>query len=276
MISPVFMPKRGVWLMGVFAYFDDSGKEDDKNVICLGCVAAFQERFDDFHRDWKHLLEANGLAVVSGKDVFNYNKPLSEKNPAFGVEARTAALLPFVLCIRKQLHLISGTVIDIKEWKQVPSHLKQFVGNNALFMAFLRSVLFVYGFASDAVICLAFDEDNETTEPYYKLYKRVKKILPGADKKLAAITFADDRSLYALQAADLVGGLIRLQYDAVWNGAAFDYRALYDELVKPGQPHERLWELGIPEASKDTLQKLVEDLKKLWEQEVAKGAHPEK
>jgi hypothetical protein len=252
--------------MGVFAYFDDSGKEGDRDVICLGCVAGFQERFEGFDIRWNQLLRTNGIKVLSAKDVLNYSKPISEKNDRVGLKNRIEDLMPFVLSIRKELNLISGTVVDVKEFKTIPSNLKGFVGNAALNMAFLRSVLHTLTFCPEGdVACLTFDEDNETTEPFYKMYKRVKRLLPEADAKLAAITFADDSSLRALQAADVVGSLVRLHYESIWNRKQFDYSELFEALVRPRQDGEWIWDIRVPRADQDNLKNLLNSLKEEWE-----------
>jgi hypothetical protein len=54
--------------MTVSAHFDESGKFKDHDVISIGCVGGFAERFENgFVNEWGTLLNAYGLKAISGK-----------------------------------------------------------------------------------------------------------------------------------------------------------------------------------------------------------------
>lgn len=252
--------------MPVSAFLDESGKFQDKDVTSIGCVAAMQDQFKDFTLEWQWLLRRNGLEVLSGKEVLNPNKPLSDKNACYGLDKRTETLLPFIKCIRKHMQVITGMVADAKVFKSLPPHFFQVFGEDPIYMSFGRTILHVLEFVPDNErIVLTLDEDEQTLENLYRLYKKIKKTWPKAKKHLAAISFADDRYLSALQAADFIGALMRLEFDRKWNNAEYDYPQLWTELTKPPDSNEgRLWYIGIGLGDKDNLRGLADDLLPEW------------
>jgi hypothetical protein len=254
--------------MTVSAFVDESGKFKDHKVIVIGCVAGFAEQVNnDFAPEWGRLLRLNGLKYLTAKTVLKYHVPLSEKNPALGLDARTEALLPFVSCIRKHLQVVIGCAVDVRYFKKLPPHFFQVYGNDPSYLAFVRAVTQIDDFTpSKEKISLICDEDEETAIPFYRLYRRVKKVLPSARKKLAAISFADDKVMFALQAADLVSSLLRLDSTARLTRKRHDYNRLFKALTRAPEKHERLWFCGIATANKksllNTARDTAEELKK--------------
>jgi Protein of unknown function (DUF3800) len=199
----------------VSAFVDESGKFKDHKVIAIGCVAAYVEQLHDFTQEWNRHLVLNGLTELSAKKVLNYNRPISKKNPDVGLDNRIRTLLPFVHCIRKHLQIAIGCVVDVRAFKKLPSHFFQVFGDDPSYMSFMRIMMQVTDFASATdKISLTCDEDEETVWNFYRLYRRLKKVWPGVRERLAAISFADDRFVFALQAADFIAAIIRLEKTA--------------------------------------------------------------
>jgi Protein of unknown function (DUF3800) len=261
-------PSESSWQMTVSAFFDESGKFKDHKVIVMACVAAFADQVNnDFAPEWGRLLRLHGLKYLTAKKALNHRRPLSEKNPALGVAKRTKALTDFVMCIRKHLQVVIGCAVDVRYFKKLPPHFFQVYGHDPSYLAFVRAILQVSDFAPDgekiSIIC---DEDEETALPFYKLYRRIKKVLPSARKKLAAVSFADDKVMYALQAADLVASLLRLDSNALLTKTPHDYKRLLKAIQRPPERHERLWFCGVATADKASLlktaQNTTDDLKR--------------
>ena len=145
-ISP---PDEGEWMMLVSAFFDESGKPNDHEVVTLGGIASFQREVNDFSVEWNRLLRSKGLHMISAKNAFNPRKPLSQRCPHLGVEERTRALIPFFDCIRKNIQVITGTAIDVKAYKKLPSHYFQLFGDDPVYTSFLRSTLRVVEFTPE-------------------------------------------------------------------------------------------------------------------------------
>lgn len=256
---------EGEWWMTVHGFYDESGKFKDKKVISIGGVASYKTDLDNFAQEWGRHLRANGLAVLSAKKVFNPRRPLSRRNTDVGIEKRIQALHPFVSCIRKHLQVVTGVAIDAQAFNNLPPHFFQFYGRDPSYMAFVSNLLELIGYTPQRdKIVLVFDEDEETTIPFYHLYKRVKKLWPGARGKLAAISFADDRLLLGLQAADLIGGLVRLEIDRRLNRTPYDYRELYHALAKPPERHERVWSVAVAIGDKAVLKDMAKGVKQEW------------
>jgi hypothetical protein len=259
------IPQKSEWLMTVSAFFDESGKFKDKKVICFGGVVSFAEHFNDFGIEWRRLLRLNGLKSLHATEAFKHRRPLSKKNQNTGLNKRINDLLPFVSCIRKYLLAVVGIAVDVRGFKELPSHFFQFYGNDPIYMAFARMALQVMEFAPDSdQISMIVDEDEETTLPFYRLYKRVKKVWPGARNKLVGLSFVDDKYLFALQASDLVAGLIRREM--AWKVAKEknQYRKLFRALIKSPEKHERLWFAGVALGTKDQLVEMAEQLRETW------------
>jgi hypothetical protein len=268
--------KENEWLMTVSAFFDESGKFRDKEVICFGGVVSFADHFNVFADEWRRLLKINGLKSLHATEAFKHRRPLSKKNQDTGVNKRINDLMPFILCIRKHLLAVVGIAVDVRGFKSLPSHFFQFYGNDPIYMAFARMILQVIDFTPDGDrISMIVDEDEETTLPFYRLYKRVKKVWPGARQKLAGVSFVDDKFLFALQASDLVAGLIRREMAWKITKEKNQYRRLFKALTKAPERYERLWFAGVALGTKDGLVKMAEDLRATWEklqQEQANGA----
>src|SRR6266436_6670581 len=100
--------------MTVSGFIDESGKFRDHKVICIGCVAAFNQHVQDFALEWGKLLYVNGMKSFHTTRALRHHVPLGTKTDAIGVEKRIDALLPFIACIRKNLEVAIGCWIDVK------------------------------------------------------------------------------------------------------------------------------------------------------------------
>jgi hypothetical protein len=249
--------------MTVSGFFDESGKFKDHAVISFGGVAAPAQNFSgNFVQDWRHSLIVNGLGMLTVKEAFTAGRPLSERTPALGITNRIEAILPFIACIRKHLQLVTGVALDVDAFKALPSHYFKVLGNRPEFTAFLRMVLRVVdATSSDDKINLICDDEEEMALPMFRLYRRVKLVNEDAREKLASISFADDRFLYGLQAADMVSSLMRREADRKFFGTSYDYSPLFDALTKPPAAFEGIWGAEIAFCDKEVLSRLANDLK---------------
>lgn len=226
----------------VTTFFDESGKFKDHKVIAFGGVASYNEDFLPFANEWARLLFRNGLPALSGKNILNAKRPLSRKNSRLGIRERNEDLAPFITCIRTHLQIVIGMTIDVVAFEKLPSHFFQAYGGDPIFVAFARSILEVIEFTPDNdKISFTCDDEEKTAFHLYRLYRRIKKVWPDARKKFAAITFADDKALFALQAADLVSSIMRLEANRRWHKARYDYLPLFRALSRHPQRGEKLW-----------------------------------
>jgi hypothetical protein len=219
-------------MLTISTFFDESGKFKDHDVVSFGGVVSPSAHFGEaFSKDWARCLNAIGIQTLTMKEALNADRPLSTKTPATGVDNRIAVLLPFIDCIRKHLMVITAIAIDVRAYAAMPSHYHQAMGDNPFFTAFTRSLLAVLE-ATDAEdkISLICDDEEEAAWPMYQLFRKVKIMYPDAREKLRAITFADDRWSFGLQAADLVVSLARQEAGRRFFGVEYQYGSLFSAL----------------------------------------------
>jgi hypothetical protein len=163
-------------------------------------------------------------------------------------------LLPFISCIRKHLQIAIAFVVDVRMFKKLPPHFFQVFGRDPSFLAFMRVMMHVGEFAAGKDrIMLICDEDEQTALTFYRLYRNYKRVWPGMRNRLVGISFTDDRHLFALQAADFVASLIRLETTSRLTKRKYDYKKLFRALAAEPDKHERLWYCGIGTATKENL-----------------------
>lgn len=266
LVLPVLSDIVGEWSMGfsyqVSAFVDESGKFKDHKIIAIACVASYTEDLNSFTQEWGRHLALNGLTELHANKILNYKRPLSKKNTDTGLTKRIRDLKPFISCIRKHLQVVMASVVDVRVFKKLPSHFFRVFGDDPSLLAFMRVMMQVAQFAAGhdrvSLIC---DEDEATVLNFYRLYRRFKKVWPGMRTRLAGISFVDDRYLYALQAADLIASLIRLETTSRLTRKHYDYKQLYRSLsAKPDPKRDRPWYLGIATASKKNLTKAAEEI----------------
>jgi hypothetical protein len=198
------------------------------------------------------------------KEALRHDRPLSAKNPALGIEARTGALLPFIRCIRRHLWMVTGIALDVNAFKSLPSHCHQILGDDPFFMAFLRMLLHVIeSTQNDDNLMMVCDDEEKMALPMYKLYRRVKLIHPEAREKLRALCFGDDQWMHALQGADLVSSILRREGDKQFFNTPYDYERLFAALaIEPDRANgEKIWACSVSFADKTMLLNLADGLK---------------
>lgn len=246
--------------MNVSAFFDESGKFKDHRIICIGCVAAFNEHVDSFADEWGRLLALNGMKSFHAQKALKHHVPLGTRNEALGPENRVEALLPFIACIRKHLEVAVGCWVDAKAFKALPSNFYRVYGKDPSYMAFVRTLLQVMDFAGESdQIAIACDEDEQTALDFYKLYKSVKQVMPKAKQKVKAISFCDDTALFAIQASDFVASMVRLDALSRRDKKRNEYRLIFEALTANPNRAERIWYVGIGKGDKQSLLEIAKN-----------------
>jgi hypothetical protein len=115
-------------------------------------------------------------------------------------------------------------------------------------------------------ISLICDDEEKTAWPMYQLYRRIKRLYPPAKETLTALAFADDKVFYALQAADFVSSLARLEAARQFHGQDYEYERLWDELGNH-QPEDTMWGVDVNFADSDSLTQLSKQMLELNDKE---------
>lgn len=93
-------------------------------------------------------------------------------------------------------------------------------------------------------LSLICDDDEGTALNCYRLYRRIKKVLPDLRPKLVSLAFADDEVFVPLQAADFLSSLARLDALRKFHRQYYEYLPLFNELTHQSSPGGIKWVIG--------------------------------
>jgi len=219
-------------MVTVSAFMDESGKFSDSEVIAISAVIGLNRaHMDGFAPEWGFWLKHNGLEFLKTTEALKLHRPLSPRVPACEVQQRIDALLPFVLCIRKHLQMVTGIAIDVAEYASLPEQFRNIWGNDPIYTAFARVILeIIKECPDDGRILLYCDDEEQTALPFYQLYRKIKNQYTDARSKLRGITFADDELQFGLQATDLVSSLVRQEALFRFRNKPYAFQPLFEAL----------------------------------------------
>ena len=165
--------------------------------------------------------------------------------PAQTLDKRIDSLKPFVDCINDNCELGLIQACDAAGFNSMSGAAKMVVGNpdNAHYLIFTRGMLeLVDQFHRQGdKISLICDDDEETAEICYLHYKAVRRVYHKARTKIISLTFANDRYFPALQAADMISFLSRLQAKWEFYREEYDLRKLFEYLIEDRGAKHATW-----------------------------------
>jgi hypothetical protein len=222
--------------MGILnGYFDESGKIDKPVVAFCGFVAA-ASKIQPFDDEWNSILRSYGIDSLHMSRAFKANVPLSLIIRKQSFAERIEILKPFADCIRKHFECGLATAIDVAAFKALSLGAKKQLGQieNPHYLAFTSAMAgFHHHLQSDDRVSFICDDDEQTAWNCYQFYRHIRKIDPFSKKHFISISFAEDQSFPALQAADLLSSLTRMRARFQFFGTPYDYAALFDYLTAP-------------------------------------------
>jgi hypothetical protein len=224
------------------AYFDESGKHHDHPVVTLSCVCVAQSKLEQFNSEWERLLDQYGWNALHMVDAMR-NRKLSPKVSAVTTEERIEAMKPFVDCINTKLDFGIVQALDVKGFNGLSKTLRAGLGNpnDPYFVAFMRALIELTERVQAADrISLLCDYDIETAWDCYRHWKGIRQAHNLISKKTISLTFADDEYFPALQAADMVAYLARLEAKRQFYGTPHSYRKLLDYLIDKRSPNSTI------------------------------------
>jgi len=225
----------------MYFYCDESGKHKVQPVITVTGVGVTKDRHDKFDTEWRALLRAYELEELHMSRVADLTQRVGHMMPSNQpIDARIDALLPFADCINQTMEYGLVQAWDVKGYAHLTLDVKRVLGgaNDPYFMAFVRGCLEIvdHVLVDDRVLIIC-DDDLTTAWDTYLHYRAMRDAEPTFRKKTIGITFADSEHFPALQAADLVAFLARLQARSEFYKVANDWRRLYEYVITP--PRER-------------------------------------
>ena len=233
-------------LMAIFqAYFDESGKFKDKQIVSFCGLVSTVARIMEFEVEWKRLLRSYGMKDLSMKRALKHTIALGQNVAAKTAKERNNAFQPFADCIRRHFELGVAIVVDVAAYDKWPVHLKQkFAGGspNPHYFSFINALVCCSKFMRDedrmSLIC---DDDKETAMNCYGLYGRARFLNPDIKKSLVAITFAEDSEFVPLQGADFLASLCRLEARRRMHKEYYEYMPSFTRLTGKTEDSRMQW-----------------------------------
>lgn len=245
------------------SFFDESGKFHDHEMVAFCGFGASESQLVDFGKQWNNQLRRCGMDALHWVKARRNGKELGRNIGAQSLSDRISDLKPFADCVNDYLGLGIACVFEVTGYTSFAKESKELLGgsDNPFYVQFLRNVMLLVEFAKpDEVITMTCDEDEETAWNCYSFYRRVKELDPRAGKRLKAITFADDETFPALQAADMLSFLCREQAQLQWHGTHYDYEEFFRYLTDERGTSSIAWRVAFKD--KSDLQKLEKSLVK--------------
>jgi hypothetical protein len=246
----------------LYCYFDESGKHHDHPVVTFSGVCISQSKLQQFDDAWNTLLRQYGLPWLHMKDASRLFQKVCERMPRNQTEQeRNDTLIPFADCVNQYFEHGLIQAMDVEGFNSLSTNAKHLLGNTVdpYFIAFTRGLLelvhYVHGDDKISVIC---DDDKDTALDCYKHYRGVRRAHAEVRDKTVSLTFADDKYFPALQAADLVAFLSRLESKMRFYGDRYSFRKLYLSLTTDRGAGFTTW--GAVFADKKMLQALSDGL----------------
>ena len=220
--------------MAIFqAYFDESGKHKDHPVVTFCGVCLSQLKLPEFDDAWNTLLRQYGLRSLHMVKAMTHKK-LSPAVPAIDPSERIEAMKPFADCINTKLEYGLIQALDVRGFYALSKGMRAGLGSptDPYFVAFQRALVELVNYVPpDDKISIICDFDLETAWDCFRHYNGVRKAHDRVRKQTVSLSFANDEYFPALQAADMIAYLARLEAKRQFYGTPYSYKPLLDYLV---------------------------------------------
>jgi hypothetical protein len=249
-----------------YLFCDEGGKYQKGALVSFAGVAASASRLESFNNEWNALLTSYELESVHMRllaDIYSVHGPMMPRDQT--IDERMAVLMPFADCINKYLEIGLVQTWDVTAYAGLPTEAKARLGGSQdpHYLAFIRGILEMEELLDEedrvSIIC---DDDVVKSWNCYLHYRAVCSALPELNKRFAALSFARDENFPALQAADMVAFLSRLQANGQFHGEKNEWFDLYNHLTAGPKPVASIMRWLILFAGERELTALANDLQK--------------
>ncbi len=187
------------------SYFDES--DTSRAGVVAGCTIAVNQ-LEHFGREWSRLLHDYGLSYFHMKD---YAHSKEEFTLWGGDDARRKEFLKRLIgIIRRRANISIGVVVDRQEYNHyvcTPDRRRFFknIYTTASYMCLFFNGRWADKYAYGDPIAYVFDEGNPKRSDFESAYYESKNI-PELEQRyrLGSLSFADDKAVPPLQAADFI------------------------------------------------------------------------
>lgn len=229
----------------LYCYCDESGKKGDHPVVTFSALCLSQVKLTTFQDAWQTLLrqyqiESLHMAIASRLSKKLGPKMLRGQTP----DQRTDALIPFADCINEHFELGLIQAMDIEGFNALSKNARYKLGSpdDPYFIAFMRGGLEVIKYAKgEDKVSIVCDDDRGTAWDCYRHYRGICHARKDFNDKVVSLTFADDRYFPALQAADMLAFLTRLEVKRLFYGDHYSFKRLFDYTTKERGAGHAIW-----------------------------------
>lgn len=186
------------------AYFDES---DSKVASVVAGVIGEAGQLVHFEREWRDLLKDEGLQAFHMKDFAHSNREFSSWK---GDERRRQNFLARVIgIISRRTRFTVGILLDRNAYAQVAHRAiyADFYVNEytaCAYLSLLRSSKWATENAITEPLAFVFDDGNAKRADFHRAFDLTKMIGVGRQYHFGSLTFADDKLVAPLQAADFI------------------------------------------------------------------------
>lgn len=189
-----------------YAFFDDAGKWQDRDFICLCGYISDGERWQSFAEQWQGLLRPSGLPSLHMANFFH----VAHKKLGWNDVQAKAFLMEAAKIIRDNAVIGFSVGLDAKHYRGIPRDRRAAMPmpHMACIQRTLRRIRDRLADESySGRIAFVLDEDEGSAVAIYRDILRVRKSRPAIGHYIGAVTFADDGFYGPLQAADMLANL---------------------------------------------------------------------
>ncbi len=262
----------------IYFYCDESGKHKTHPVITVTGVGVSKDRHEKFDREWEALLRAYELNELHMSRVSDLSQRIGHMMPSNQpINDRMETLIPFADCINQTMEYGLVQAWDVKAYAQLTLDVKRVLGgaNDPYFMAFVRGALEIVDHVreKDRVLFVC-DDDLTSAWDTYLHYRAVRNAHDQFRKKSVGITFADSEHFPALQAADMLAFLTRMEARSQFYRIANDWKRLYDYVTVPPRERAGIIQWHYMFADEQTLRNLAQSMLESIERGEIKTKNP--
>jgi hypothetical protein len=193
--------------MVLFAYFDESGKPDSSNFVCIAGYASDDDGWNKFCDAWPKLLNKHRISAIHMKDLMALRGEYEKLG--WDLAKRDQVLAECINILNHHAIAGFGVGVDAKHWRGLDKAARDYLGNPLMICMerVLRLTINMFHRPSEGyepAIPITFDDDREYAMAYYRRWSELREKRPTLRRICASIGFADDTIYWPLQAADIL------------------------------------------------------------------------
>ena len=189
----------------LWAYFDESGKFQNTDFVCIAGYVSDDPGWESFTKLWGEMLRRHGVSAVHMKDLVALQ---GEYKDLGWTHTEKDKLIDEAISLIKAKALAGfGVAVNTKYWRSMSPEARKRIGDPHM-LCFQRIIKLVIKNLTKAgityPIAAIFDDSEEYGVRCYRMMSQLRREVPEVKERIGSISFADDQIYYPLQAADMI------------------------------------------------------------------------